>query len=192
MDRSELHGKEVEGSTSKENRRSRSIVRNPWKKKRFLGHSVKPWRPSRVEMGIQGPSDRMSGDNANILSKPAGQKKQKTLKSKSHKKNKKSVGSQILLEESQPQAVAEPPDPLLGPLSVDSKRISFTDSSDAIKKFLKNRPTMGEVKVRGILRDPERESKFRREREQAKTRLSQRLSRRPSQYELFEKGILLG
>ena len=155
---------------------------------------MKSWSLLRVDTETQGSSsDRTDDHNAGIPSKAAGHQKQKRLKSKTHKKNKKSVESQTPPEELPSQTtIAEPADTSLRTLSVDSKRISFIDSSDAIKKFLKNRPSIGEIKVRGILKDPEKESKLRRDREQAKTRLSQRLSRRPSQYELFEKGILLG
>jgi hypothetical protein len=76
------------------------------------------------------------------------------------------------------------------PPTVDNKRISFVDSANAIELFLPKRPDLGEVKLRGILKDPEKEAELRREKELARSKLNKRLSIRPSQEELLDKGIL--
>jgi hypothetical protein len=73
---------------------------------------------------------------------------------------------------------------------VDSKRISFVDSANAIEMFLPNRITLKDVKFRGILKDPEKEAELRRKREQAKSNLDRRLSLRPSPGDLLDRGIL--
>lgn len=164
---------------------SRGITHN-----RRLGRYVNPWSQWHTKTNTKKSSNETPIIDGSEPSEQVSQSNKKRIGPKSS--NRAKLHRKTLTKESNLKGMINPPTQSHTNSNVDVGRISFTESSDAIKRFLENRPSMGEIKVRGILRDPQKESELRREKQQAKLRLSRRLSRRPSQYELVDKGILLG